>query len=97
MNWAKNVYWMYGVVVTDEFGISRDDLTARLAEAGIETRTFFCPMNQQPCLQRRPDYRHVPSPVADDLWTRGLYLPSAHTLSDESLGRVCDAIAAARG
>lgn len=97
MNWARNVYWMYGIVIMDEFGTTRDELVASLAQAGIETRTFFYPMNQQPCLQNRPDYRYVPCPIAEDLWVRGMYLPSAHTLSDDSLDRVYEAIAAARG
>src|SRR5206468_7385528 len=35
--WARNVYWMYGVVVEDEFGISRDVLRNRLARRGLET------------------------------------------------------------
>jgi hypothetical protein len=33
--WARNVYWMYGVVVEAEFGISRDELRRRLARRGI--------------------------------------------------------------
>jgi perosamine synthetase len=96
MSWAKNVYWMYAVVVTPELGITRDELTARLASKGIETRTFFCPMNQQPCLLEIPEFRPVPCPVADELWRTGLYLPSAYTLTDDELDQVRDAILAAR-
>jgi perosamine synthetase len=94
--WAYNVYWMYGVVVRDEFGISRDELMKRLADVGIETRTFFCPMDQQPFLQRQPGYRAVDCPVAGELWKRGLYLPSSHTLTAAEQQRVVDAIIGAR-
>ena len=51
--WAKNVYWMYGIVVEDSFGCSRDDLMAGLAERGVETRTFFIPMHEQPVFHER--------------------------------------------
>jgi perosamine synthetase len=96
LSWARNVYWMYGVVVKDEFGISRDEIMKRLAADGIETRTFFCPMNQQPFLRRQAGFRHVPCPVAEDIWQRGLYLPSSHTISSTDLQSVVDGIVKAR-
>ena len=72
---------MYGVVVEDDFGLTRDELAAALADGGIETRTFFCPMNLQPFLRSQPGFRDVPCPVAEDLWQRGLYLPSSPSLT----------------
>ena len=54
-DWAMNVYWMYGVVVKPEFGMERDHLIEILTQKGIDTRTFFCPMNQQPCLKKSKD------------------------------------------
>jgi perosamine synthetase len=93
LEWAKNVYWMYAVTVQPEFGMSRDELGRRLQEHGIETRTFFCPMNQQPCLTTLSGFKTIPCPVADRLWETGLYLPSAPSLTDETIKQVCDTIA----
>ena len=93
-DWARNVYWMYAVVVQPEFGISRDELMASLRATDIDTRTFFCPMNQQPCLQVLPDYRAVPCPVADGLWENGLYLPSTYSLSEQTIEQIADAVRA---
>jgi perosamine synthetase len=86
--WARNVYWMYAVVVGPEFGATRDELMAALQADGIESRTFFCPMNQQPCLRALPGFRDVPCPVADELWHTGVYLPSAPSLDESSIARV---------
>ncbi len=95
LDWAYNVYWMYALVVEPEFGISRDELAAALWDAAeIQTRTFFCPMSQQPVLQRQAGYRPVACPVADRLWESGLYLPSAWNLPEETIEIVCDAIKA---
>src|SRR4030067_694776 len=47
-DWAKNVFWMYSILVEDDFGMTRDELRAYLANHGIETRTFFIPMHVQP-------------------------------------------------
>ena len=90
--WAKNVYWMYALLVEDDFGMSRDDLATHMLNAGIQTRTFFCPMNQQPVLSNHPKFRDVPAPVADSLWTHGLYLPSAWNLSKEKIEFICSVI-----
>lgn len=90
--WARNVYWMYSIVVHPEFGMSRDQLMQSLHASGIDTRTFFCPMNQQPCLQKQTGFREVPCPVADRLWETGLYLPSTYTLQEETLKLVADSI-----
>jgi perosamine synthetase len=92
--WARNVYWMYSVVLTDEFPLSRDELAEALAGEGIETRTFFCPMNLQPFLRAQEGFRDVPCPVAEDLWERGLYLPCGITLSDEDIAGVVERVQA---
>ena len=93
LEWAKNVYWMYALTVKSEFGLSRDKLVETLwNEAEIQTRTFFCPMNQQPFFQQMEGYRDAPCPVADELWQTGLYLPSAWNLTEETIKQVCDAI-----
>jgi perosamine synthetase len=97
MPWARNVYWMYAVVVTPDGGAcrDRDALAAALRADGIETRTFFCPMNQQPCLQNAGTLRATSCPVADRLWECGLYLPSSCSLSDETIAWICERIRAA--
>lgn len=89
---ARNVYWMYAITVEPAFGLSRDELARRLLEEDIETRTFFCPMNQQPFLRQQEGFRDVRCPVADRLWETGLYLPSANRLDEPTIARVCHAI-----
>ena len=84
---------MYGILVEDDFGLTRDELAAGLAESGVETRTFFCPMNLQPFLRSQPGFRDVPCPVAEELWHRGLYLPSSPSLSDDDVGEVVSRLA----
>ncbi len=90
--WAKNVYWMYAIVVKPEFGCTRDQLMQHLTKADIESRTFFCPMNQQPFLRAQNGFRDVPCPVADRLWQTGLYLPSSCKLTEEQILSVCQQI-----
>jgi perosamine synthetase len=94
--WAKNVYWMYGILVRPEFGIGRDGLANNLRQNGIDTRTFFCPMNLQPCLRLHHDASMTECPVADELWQCGLYLPSSTSLDLESIRLIASQIEMAR-
>jgi perosamine synthetase len=86
--WARNVYWMTSVVLDEGLPISRDEVMARLAEAGIETRPFFYPMHTLPMY--RDLVRGQTFPVAERLAARGLNLPSSATLSEEDVDFVCD-------
>jgi perosamine synthetase len=92
LDWAFNVYWMYAIVVQPEFGLTRDQLAQALWKDEIQTRTFFCPMNQQPVLQSQTGFRDVPCPVADRLWETGLYLPSAWSLSEQTIEKIVESI-----
>jgi perosamine synthetase len=97
LDWARNVYWMYGIVVTEDFPLTRDELMAYLAERDIESRTFFCPMNMQPFLRRQNGFREIHCPVAERLWERGMYIPCGIDLPDETLAEIVDVIRTAAG
>jgi perosamine synthetase len=65
---------------------------ASLRDAGIDTRTHFCPMNLQPFLRRHPAFRAIPCPVAEQLWRRGMYLPSSITLSERDIEAIVEQV-----
>ena len=88
MAWAENVYWMYSVLVEDEFGLERDEVRTRLWAAGIETRPFFYPVHALPMYNTGQSL-----PVAEELGRRGINLPSGATLTPEQIDLVCDTLA----
>lgn len=90
--WAKNVYWMYSILIEDEFGISRDELMRRLREEGVETRTFFIPMHQQPVFRKMGLFKGETYPVAEEISRKGMYLPSGSGLREEDIKYVCNCL-----
>ena len=92
--WARSVYWMYVIVLEEQFPLSRDELIAALGSNGIGSRTHFCPMNAQPFLRRQPGFRETACPVAESLWRRGMYLPSTMTLSQDEMAEIVDQVRA---
>lgn len=89
--WAKSVYWMYGILVEEEFGLSRDQLMDQLKKKGIDTRSFFVPMHRQPAFtgRGRRVKKFGPYPVAEKLSEQGFYLPSGLTISSEQIEYIC--------
>ena len=97
--WAKNVYWMYGVLLNDSFAKSKDAVMREMKEKGVETRSFFCPMHMQPVFQGSdPRYPDVSGayPVSEDLWQRGLYLPTGLSLTKEQQEEVVSKLLSCR-
>jgi perosamine synthetase len=90
--WARNVYWMYGVVLTKDARMDALTFAAALRERGVETRPFFLGMHEQPALQSRGLFRNERYPVAEMLARQGLYLPSGLALTEEQLSRVCEVV-----
>lgn len=95
MPWAKNVYWMYSILVEDDFGCSRDELMKLLKTEGVDTRPFFCPMHQLPMYSE--GHHDNEFPVASELAMKGVNLPSSVKLSEQDIRYVCDAIKRIKG
>lgn len=85
--WAKNVYWLYSILVEKEYGISRDDLIKELSSMDIDTRPFFPPVHMQPIYNTG---QHLG--VCEELASKGLSLPSSAGLQEHEVDRVCSAI-----
>lgn len=83
----ESAWWVFPLLAPDRS--FRDRVRARLAEAGVETRTYFVPLHRQPHLRQFADGNY---PVADALSARGLYLPLYPDLSDDDVDYVCEVL-----
>lgn len=90
--WAKNVYWMYGLVLADDVPFDATEFARRLREHGIDTRPFFLGMHEQPALHDRGLFKGERYPVSERLARRGLYVPSGLRLTQAQIDRVCAAV-----
>ena len=79
--YAKNIYWVYGVLIDQSLNISADKAIMRLKDKGIGTRPFFYPMHQQPVLKRMGFFNGEQYPIAENLAHKGFYLPSGLALT----------------
>jgi perosamine synthetase len=89
--WGPNVYWVYGVLVEDEFGLDRKRIQSELKRKGIETRRFFYPLHRQPIMPEVGTGQTFPK--SDRLSERGLYLPSFIGMDSSTIKRVASDLA----
>ena len=91
-SWARSVFWVYGVVLTDEVPFSADEFATRLRRLGVETRPFFVGMHEQPVFREMGLFHGAECPVSERISRRGLYLPSGLALTVEQIERVSAAV-----
>jgi dTDP-4-amino-4,6-dideoxygalactose transaminase len=72
------------------FGCDREQIRLALAAQHIESRPVWKPLHLQPVFA---ECESIGGAVAEDLFARGLCLPSGSNLTDEDLERVINAIA----
>lgn len=91
-DYAQNIYWVYGLVLTEATPLDAKGAMARLTELGIGTRPFFHPINCQPALRKMGFFADVACPVAERLAARGFYVPSGLGLTDAQIVEVAGAV-----
>jgi len=90
--WARSVYWMYGIVLSEERSMDAGQCAQRLKDRGVDTRPFFLGMHEQPVFRKRGLFINERYPVAERLSRQGLYLPSGLALTEDQLAHVCEAV-----
>ncbi|MBD5448794.1 MAG: DegT/DnrJ/EryC1/StrS family aminotransferase [Lachnospiraceae bacterium] len=75
--------WFYDILCED-----RQGLMAYIKEKNIGTREYYPALHKEPAYH----YTNLSFPVAEDVAQRGLWLPSAVTLTDEEVNYVCNNI-----
>jgi perosamine synthetase len=91
-DWAHSVYWMYGMVLSEERSMDAVEFAELLKERGIETRPFFLGMHEQPIFHQQGFFENEAYPVTERIARQGLYLPSGLALTDDQIVQVCSAV-----
>ncbi|MBR76455.1 MAG: pyridoxal phosphate-dependent aminotransferase [Flavobacteriales bacterium] len=82
-------FWLTTIVINEKSKIKNDDIRLYLESLNIESRPLWKPMHLQPVFSSSKSYTNNTS---DDLFQRGLCLPSGTNMSDEEINRVVLAI-----
>lgn len=90
--WSNSTHWLSCLTVDpNRFGVNRDVLINELEKNNIESRSTWKPLHLQPLFNNS---QIVGGNVSEDLFNRGLCLPSGTALRDSDLDRI---VAVVRG
>lgn len=89
-DFGRHTNWLSVFLVDPEaFGATRDELIAALAKEDIESRPVWKPMHLQPIFRAYPSFG---GGVSEDIFQRGICLPSSSSLSAVEQQRVIDVV-----
>jgi len=81
--------WLTTIVLEENSKINSEKIRLGLQKNNIESRPLWKPMHLQPVFNT---YQALTNGVSEDLFNRGLCLPSGSNMSDQDLNRVVDII-----
>lgn len=88
--WGRHTRWLTTLTIDPaRAGVSREDVRLALETENIEARPVWKPMHLQPVYR---DYEAVGGAVAEELFERGLCLPSGSNLTRDDLQRVVEVV-----
>jgi len=90
--WARQIYWMYGMVLDKSTGMDALEFADKLKAKGVETRPFFLGMHEQPVFHKMGLFRNEKHPVTEHIARQGLYLPSGLTITESQIDQVCETV-----
>lgn len=84
-----SIFWLTTILIDPKLGKTPDEVRLALEAENIESRLLWRPMHMQPIYEDAPYYG---GNVCEELFNRGLCLPSGSSLTDEDIFRVIAAI-----
>lgn len=88
MPYARNMYWVVGVLLDDT--IDSDILASKLKARGVDTRPFFYPLHLQPLLKKYASDKQAALLVTERLAKQGIYLPSYIGIANDDIEYVVE-------
>lgn len=88
--WGRSNRWLTCILVDEkEFGATREDVRLALEAENIEARPIWKPMHKQPVFK---DCERVGGTVAEEIFRKGLCLPSGSAMTDKDIELVAGVI-----
>ena len=92
ISYAKNIYWIYGIVLKVNSLKYKIEIQKKLFKKGIETRPFFWPMHKQDIFKKLNLFKNEKYPNAEYLSNNGFYIPTGIDLTKNQLKYVADTV-----
>ena len=86
--YAKNIYWVFGIVLKNKFKNKRNKIMKQLLKFGIETRPFFFPLHRQKILKNYNFNKTGKFSNTELISKNGFYIPSGLGIKNSEINYV---------
>lgn len=84
--YAKNIYWIFGILLKNKYKLSKEIIIKRLQKKNIQTRNFFYPMHKQKVFQKMKIFsKKMKLPNSEFLAKNGFYIPSGLGITNKEI------------
>ena len=90
--WCHSNRWLTACTLEKESRVGALELLGALSEELIEGRPVWKPMHMQPVFAGCDFFKHSDDSISDDIFHRGICLPSGSNMTDAQISRVADTI-----
>tara|TARA_B100001123_G_C15333982_1_gene1032141 strand:+ start:3839 stop:4972 length:1134 start_codon:yes stop_codon:yes gene_type:complete len=87
-SYAKNIYWVFGIVLSKRISSQRNKIMKKLLKKNIGTRPFFVPMNKQKIFKKMKFFKKTKMPIAEYISKSGFYIPSGLGLKNSEINYI---------
>ena len=91
-DYAKNIYWVYGLLIDEDHDLDANAAMAALGAKGIGTRPFFYPMHKQPVFKNMGLFAEEQHPNSELMYSKGFYIPSGLGVTEAQMSKVAEEI-----
>jgi perosamine synthetase len=93
LSYAKNIYWVFGIVLTKKLVNKRNNIMSKLLKLGIETRPFFFPMHMQSIFRQLKIFNNNDKyPNSKYISNNGFYIPSGIGLKNNEINYIINSL-----
>ena len=86
LNYAHNIFWVFGILLKKSLNVSRDTVVNKLLKKNVQTRNFFYPMNKQKIFIKMKIFNKKSNfPISNTLSKNGFYLPSGLGITNKEI------------
>ncbi len=91
-SYAKNIYWVFGILLKKNSSFNRETIMKKLYKYKIETRPFFLSMNKQKIFRKLKLFKKSKMPNSEYLSKNGFYIPSGLGLKNYQINYIANTL-----
>ncbi|MDR2546852.1 MAG: DegT/DnrJ/EryC1/StrS family aminotransferase [Lachnospiraceae bacterium] len=89
---SEPIFWLSCMTIDAGYKVTPADIAGELAKVNVEARPIWKPLHLQPVFADRDFVTVAENPITDDIFARGICLPSDIKMTDEEMNMIINMV-----